>query len=66
MPEYDGIETLEELLKIKHNLKAVLITGELREKIYERAVRSGFVDVISKPFTLDDLMSCLAEIYEGE
>jgi len=56
MPEMGGMELLQRLGKTNHSLKGVAMTGYALGDSDMQALReAGFVDVVRKPFELDDL-----------
>ncbi|MFH1498934.1 MAG: ATP-binding protein [Verrucomicrobiota bacterium] len=54
-----GVEVLRELRERDPEIRAVLMTGYDREPAAREYQRHGFVAVLSKPFTLDDLRRLL-------
>jgi signal transduction histidine kinase len=61
LPVMDGYELAKLLRKIPSlaQTKLVAITGYAQEGDRERALASGFVEHLSKPFDLDELLACL-------
>lgn len=56
--EMDGIEAVTEI-KQQINTSVIYLTGNSRVN-YERALKTEFTDLITKPFTISDLTKSLA------
>ena len=50
MPDKDGIETMQEILRFDRSAKVVMVSAVDEQDSLLRAVRSGAVDYIVKPF----------------
>lgn len=59
MPEKDGIEALEEILKLDSSAKIVMVTAIDQRDSLMRAIKSGAVDYIVKPFEDDRVISAV-------
>ncbi len=56
MPEMDGIETLERLLKKQPNLQVIVLTGQATVELGVKAVKMGAVDFLEKPAKIESLV----------
>lgn len=59
MPGMSGIDVIKIIRKSSSDMKVILITGALREKIEEDVKEYGNVKVLSKPFSKKDLEDVL-------
>ena len=57
--EMDGIEAVTEI-KQKIKTAVIYLTGNSDRVNYERARETGFIDLITKPFTISDLTKSLS------
>ena len=58
----NGIETLEEMRKIDHDVRAVFSTGyHFEEPLLTELRRGGYVGVLPKPYKVDRLARCVAD-----
>lgn len=62
MPNKNGLETMNELLKIRPDLKIIFISAD--ESIKELVLSSGAKAFISKPVNLNSLKDQLVTIFE--
>lgn len=59
MPGMDGLETLDNIKKIKNNLPAIMITKNEEERLMEKAIGSKIEDYLTKPVNPSQiLMAC--------
>lgn len=56
MPGMDGIETLEELLRVNPDLQVILLTGNATLEQAAAAIQIGALDLLEKPADLDVLV----------
>lgn len=49
MPEMDGYETLQQILKQDLKTQVIVISGDVQPEAYERVIKLGALDFISKP-----------------
>lgn len=61
MPGMDGIETLQEMLKIDNTLQIILLTGHATLQKGIEAVKLGAGDFLEKPADIDALVGKLNE-----
>jgi two-component system response regulator FixJ len=59
MPDMDGLELQEELLRRKTGLPVIIMTGHGDVPLAVRAMRSGAVDFLEKPFNRAQLTTSL-------
>ena len=57
--DMDGIEAVTEIRQ-KISTSVVYLTGNSDRVNYERALKTEFIDLITKPFTISDLTKSLA------
>ena len=62
MPELGGIETLEEMLKIKPNTKIMIVSALADDATAIEALKKGAEQFICKPFTSEELKQALEEM----
>ena len=65
MPGMDGIELLDQIKGTRFPSQIVIITAYTYEDVAKEAVRKGAKKVIIKPFSIDDITSCLNELCAG-
>ncbi|MCX8084223.1 MAG: ATP-binding protein [Calditerrivibrio sp.] len=63
MPKMSGIELSEMLLKIKPDLKIVLLSGFFKDPTIETFIKEKGLHFLQKPFSVDELVSVLKKIY---
>ena len=69
MPEMEGIQTITELRRIRPNAKIIALSGGGRignTDFLSVARYLGAMDVIAKPFDLDDLLSRVGRCLSGQ
>lgn len=59
MPGMSGLELHEHLLRSGRNIPTILITAFAKPADRERALQSGVCCYLSKPFSENDLLSCI-------
>ncbi len=59
MPDMDGLELQEELLKRKTGLPVIIMTGHGDVPLAVRAMKAGAVDFLEKPFDRAQLLACV-------
>jgi len=62
MPQLGGIETLEEMLKIKPDTKIMIVSALADDATAIEALKKGAEQFICKPFTNDELNQALHEM----
>jgi two-component system, cell cycle sensor histidine kinase and response regulator CckA len=61
-----GKETMNKLLKIDLQVKAVVSSGYSNDSIIAHYKDYGFIDILSKPYTSDDINALLHKIFSLE
>lgn len=64
MPGMDGIETLQEMKKIRPSMEVIILTGHGSEELALRSMEMGASDHVMKPVTLDELLQRMRRVYE--
>ena len=59
MPGLNGLELLEALQSLGHQMPVIMITGYPNEKDRTRALKNGAVCYLTKPFDNERLIECL-------
>jgi two-component system cell cycle sensor histidine kinase/response regulator CckA len=57
-----GKETIKELIKLDPDVKAIVSSGYSNDPIMANCGEYGFCGIISKPFTIDDLIKTLQDV----
>jgi len=65
MPRMDGIEVLETIKKRKPQIPVIIYTGYGSVTTAVEAMRKGAADYLNKPFSPEDLKSCIRKALEG-
>lgn len=66
MPEIDGLECLQRILKTSPGSIVIMVSGLKDEKIAKEAIRRGAYDYLAKPFDLSYLKdNLLARIFSS-
>ncbi len=55
LPDGDGLEMLKQWVKMKPNLKSVLMTAHSDERLKQEAEQAGIIGYLEKPFDLKQL-----------
>jgi two-component system, OmpR family, response regulator len=64
MPGKDGIETLQEMKKLKPQTQIILLTGHASVEAGIQGMRLGAFDYIIKPVPLDELLDKMQQAFE--
>ncbi|TVQ98866.1 MAG: response regulator [Desulfovibrionales bacterium] len=64
MPDMDGIETLNEIKKIKSGIEVILLTGHAAVDSAIEGMRLGAYDYLMKPCELEDLLEKILGAYK--
>jgi two-component system response regulator FixJ len=64
MPEMDGLELQEELVRRKISLPVIVITGHGDVPLAVRAMKAGAIDFIEKPFDDENLLTSIRRAIE--
>ena len=65
MPEKDGIQTLEEILKLSPNARVVMISAIDQRESLLKAIKLGAKDYIIKPFENSRVVAAIEKILEN-
>ena len=65
MPDTDGMEALQTILRIDPKAKVVVVSALNQTKLISRAIRSGAQDFIAKPFLPEQLQQTLRVCMEA-
>ena len=65
MPHMGGIEVLENIKKRKPRIPVIIYTGYGSVTTAVEAMRKGAADYLNKPFSPEDLKSCIRKALEG-
>lgn len=60
MPETNGIQALEEILKMDPNARVVVVSALNQTRMISEAIRKGAHDFIAKPFLPEQLQNTMA------
>ena len=61
MPEMDGLELQEELVKADYNMPIIFVSGHADVPIAARAMKKGAVDFLTKPVDRDHLLKAIKD-----
>jgi two-component system response regulator FixJ len=65
MPEMDGLQVQAHLLRINPDLPVIVMTGQGDVQAAVRAMKSGAVDFIEKPYSDDALIAAIESALKG-
>jgi two-component system response regulator FixJ len=65
MPGMDGLEVLARVVERKLPLAIIMITGHADVPTAVRAMKTGAVDFIEKPFTQDTILNAVAKAFDS-
>lgn len=63
MPNMDGLEFIKKIFTIDRNIKVIMITGYATMKTALLALREGAHKYVSKPFTREELLNAIKEVF---
>ncbi|MBN2443630.1 MAG: response regulator [Spirochaetales bacterium] len=64
MPEMDGLSAMEQMLKIKPDLKIIVISALAAKEVALSAIKRGAASFLVKPFTQAELQEVFEEVME--
>lgn len=64
MPEMDGLTVLEEMLKIKADVKVIVISALTDKATGIKAIKNGAKSFIPKPFSTEDVQNKIIKLAE--
>lgn len=62
MPFMDGLELAQTVKKLQPWIRIIILSGHDEFDYAKRAISIGVEDYILKPFTLDEMLACLAKV----
>jgi two-component system chemotaxis response regulator CheY len=62
MPEMNGLQVLEEILKIKPDTRVLIVTAITEKSIAIEALKKGAKGFLNKPFNEETLKAALTEV----
>ena len=66
MPNYDGFYAMEKIKKIDPDAKIVVVTGDLTEKTAKRLQDLGAIEMLYKPYEIDDVAKVVNAAAQGK
>ena len=60
MPELNGIDCWTEMRSIRHEVRAVFVTGHGHAELQQHVAEEGAAELLRKPFTLTELSQVVA------
>jgi two-component system response regulator FixJ len=65
MPDMDGLELQEELVRRSTDLAVIIVTGHADVPLAVRAMKAGAIDFLEKPFEAATLLASVARAFEA-
>lgn len=66
MPRMNGIDALDEIMKIDPNAKVIMCSDQKYEAMIMRALKKGAKDFVIKPFTSYDIFLAVKKLFNTE
>ncbi len=66
MPNYDGFYAMEKIKKVDPDAKIVVVTGDLTEKTAKRLQELGAIEMLYKPYEIDDVAKVVNAAAQGK
>ena len=66
MPNYDGFYAMEKIKKFDPDAKIVVVTGDLTEKTAKRLTDLGAIEMLYKPYEIDDVAKVVTAAAQGK
>ena len=67
MPETEGVETIQNIRRLRPDMKIIAMSGSLSQELYlSAAAKFGANAVLSKPFRAADLRETVARVLSAE
>ena len=66
MPNYDGFYAMEKIKKLDPDAKIVVVTGDLTEKTAKRLQELGAIEMLYKPYEIDDVAKVVNAASQGK
>jgi FixJ family two-component response regulator len=64
MPKLTGVELAQALVRLRPNIPIVMTTGFAEAEVVDRGQNSPIAEVVSKPYTLEDLGAAISRALE--
>ena len=65
MPEMDGISAIRNIISIHKDAKIIVISALAKKDLDKDSINAGAKAFIKKPFKIDDLVSTVKKVLEG-
>jgi len=62
LPDGNGIDFIESVLKSRKDLPVLLLSGYMDEKVHMERIRNGEIPFLAKPFRIGDLQEAVARL----
>ena len=66
MPNYDGFYAMEKIKNMDPDAKIVVVTGDLTEKTAKRLQELGAIEMLYKPYEIDDVAKVVNAASQGK
>ena len=66
MPNYDGFYAMEKIKNLDPDAKIVVVTGDLTEKTAKRLTELGAIEMLYKPYEIDDVAKVVNAAAQGK
>ena len=66
MPNYDGFYAMEKIKKFDPDAKIVVVTGDLTEQTAKRLTDLGAIEMLYKPYEIDDVAKVVNAAAQGK
>jgi two-component system nitrogen regulation response regulator NtrX len=66
MPRMDGLELIDEICKIKIDIKILLISGGFTREILKHAKARGVMECLSKPFSFKEMIKSVRKVLKED
>lgn len=63
MPDFDGVQTFEEIHKIKPKVPVIMVTGYTMDELVEKAIEKGAYSCIFKPFDIEHILKIMEDVW---
>jgi len=65
MPEMDGISAIKNIMSIQKDAKIIVISALAKKGLDEDSIKAGAKAFVKKPFRIEDLVSTVKKVLEG-
>ncbi len=66
IPEYDGLEILQQILKSQLTTQVIMLTSDDTAETAVKAMKMGAVDYLTKPFSKDEVKMVIHKVIENQ